>query len=116
MRSTLVLSNDSHDGITAVRWANDEARRARLVGDKCDALGGWVLKAYQAAYQAFFGDDARAQKLMVCLDLRSATPRFELISDGEQARGAVASAQGLGHAERRRAGLLDGLTCVAVPA
>ena len=116
MFRSIVLSGDSSDALTAARWAASEARQANYAETLSDALAARVLRSYRAACNAFFGVDRGRQKLMISLDLSRATPRFELLSDGEQARGAVASARGLRKAERRRGDLLDGLTCVSVPA
>lgn len=116
MRSTIVLSGDCKDAVTAAKWAEDEARKARFSDGKSEALGERVLKSYRAACKAFFAEDGAAQMVMLCLDLRRPVPQFELISDGEQARGTVASSRGLRSGERRHNDLLDGLTCVSVPA
>ncbi len=116
MRKTIVLSGDCQDAETAAKWAEDEARKAQFPAGKSVALGRRVLNAYRAACEAFFDHDGARQMLMLCLDLNRPIPKFELISDGEQARGTVSSAHGLRSGERRRNDLLDGLTCVSVPA
>ncbi len=116
MRSTIVLSGDRQDAEKAALWAEEEARKARFPDVISTALGARVLNSYRAACSAFFARDGAAQMVMLCLDLSRPEPSFELISDGEQARGAVSSANGLHPAERRRIDLLDGLTCVSVPA
>lgn len=116
MRRTIVLSGDCQDAEKAAKWAEDEARKAQFTDGKSEALGSRVLKSYRAACKAFFAEDGARQMLMLCLDLNRPVPKFELISDGEQARGTVSSARGLKSGERRRNGLLDGLTCVSLPA
>ena len=116
MRRTIVLSGDCQDAETAAKWAEDEARKARFTDGKSEALGARVLKSYRAACKAFFAEDGAAQMVMLCLDLNRAVPKFELISDGEQARGTVSASRDLQSGERSRHGLLDGLTCVSVPA
>ncbi len=116
MRRTIVLSGDCQDAETAAKWAEEEARKAKFTDGKSVALGRRVLNSYRAACEAFFANDGARQMLMLCLDLNRPVPKFELISDGEQARGTVSSARGLRSGERRRNDLLDGLTCVSVPA
>lgn len=116
MRRTIVLSGNCQDAEAAAKWAEDEARKARFTDGKSVALGRRVLKSYRATCKAFFAEDGAAQMLMLCLDLKHPVPQFELISDGEQARGTVSASQGLHLGERRRNGLLDGLTCVSIPA
>ena len=116
MFKSIVLSGDSRDALKAAQWAVGEARRAKFGEHKSDALGSRVLKFYRAAIRAFFGTNPEGQKLMITLDLGRPTPRFELITDGEMARGTVSGARGLSRAERRRRDLLDGLTCVSVAA
>lgn len=116
MRSTIVLSGNRQDAERAADWARKQVLRAKFAEDVAEALGDRVLRAYRAACGAFFDNGGEAQMLMLCLDLRQPAPRFELISDGEQARGTVSAAQGLGLGERRRTGLLDGLTCVSIRA
>ncbi len=116
MRRTIVLSGDCQDAETAAKWAEEEARKAAFPDGKSVALGRRVLKSYRAACKAFFAEDGAAQMLMLCLDLKRPVPQFELISDGEQARGTVSGSHGLRSGERRHNNLLDGLTCVSLPA
>ena len=116
MRRTIVLSGNRRDADRAADWAKSQALRAGRAEDVAGALRDRVVNAYRAACAAFFDEEGDSQLLMLCLDLTSPAPQFELISDGEQARGKVSAAQGSGLGERRRSGLLDGLTCVSVPA
>ncbi len=116
MRSTIVLSGDCQDAKKAAFWAEREARNANHPDTVAVSLSERVLNSYRAACEAFFAENGEAQMVMLCLDLSTAIPRFELISDGEQAPGTVASASGLRQAERQQSGQLDGLTCVSVPA
>lgn len=116
MRSTIVLTGRRQDAERAADWAKKQARRADVAEDASEALGERVLQAFRAACKTFFDGEGEAQMLMLCLDLSQSQPRFELISDGEQARGTVSAAQSQGLGERRRSGLLDGLTCVSIPA
>jgi len=116
MRSTIVLSGNRQDAERAADWAKKQAIAAKFASDVAIALSSRVLNAYRAACNAFFDKDGDAQMLMLCLDLSQPAPRFELISDGEQARGTVASAKNHGLGQRQRNGLLDGLTCVSNPA
>jgi len=116
MRKTIVLTGDSRDAETAADWAEGEARRADLSEEAATGLRSRVLKSYRAACEAFFAEKGSSQLLMVSLDLTHPEPSFELIADGEQARGTVTASKGLKVAARRREGLLDGLTCVTVPA
>lgn len=116
VRSSIVLSGDCQDAETAAKWAEDEARKAQFTDGKPEALADRVLNSYRAACKAFFAKDGAAQMVMLCLDLRRPVPEFQLISDGEQARSTVSSANGLALVERRWTGLLDGLTCVTAPA
>ena len=116
MRSTIVLTGDSRDAETAAQWAESEAKRARLTEVVSKTLRGRVLKSYLATCEAFFAENGAAQMLMLSLDFSRPEPSFELIADGEQARGTVAACKAMKTVQRRRAGLLDGLTCVTVPA
>ena len=116
MRSTIVLSGNCQDAEKAADWARKQALRADIAIDEAEGLGERVLRAFRAACSAFFDRDGDGQMLMLCLDLSQSSPRFELISDGEQAQGTVSSARSSALGERRRSGLLDGLTCVSMPA
>lgn len=116
MRSTIVLSGDCRDAKKAAKWAEGEVRRADFSEDAAATLADRVQSSYKAACKAFFAKDGATQMLMLCLDLSGLVPRFELISDGEQARGTFAAARGLRSGQRRRNDLLDGLTCVSIPA
>lgn len=116
MRSSIVLSGICQDAERAADWARKQAVRASYDNETAVDLGVRVQQAFRAACTAFFEHDGERQMLMLSLDLSGSAPRFELISDGEQARGTVSAAQGLGLGERRRNGLLDGLTCVSIPA
>ena len=116
MRSTIVLSGNCQDAERAADWARKQALRAEFAVNVAEGLGERVLQTYQAACSAFFDNDGQTQMLMLCLDLSQASPQFELIADGEQAKGTVSSAGGRALGERQRSGLLDGLTCVSFPA
>ncbi|MEM7267999.1 MAG: hypothetical protein AAF401_01970 [Pseudomonadota bacterium] len=116
MKSSIVLTGAASDAVVAATWAEGEARSARFSNERAEELAQRVQRSYRAAAKAFFGASGEDQQVMVCLDLNTPTPRFELITEGEQARGAVSGARGLSAAERRRSGLLDGLTCLSVPA
>ena len=117
MPVSIVLSGAESDAEEAAEWAMREALKAKYSDIEAADFSRNVERSFRDACDAFFSDEGARQMMMLSLDFAESQPRIEFICDGALARGVVKGAARLEGAKRRRDhAVVDGTTCVSLPA
>lgn len=113
MKTSTVLQGEVSMAVKAAQWAEAKALCAGIGSDAATDLANRVLGAFCMACDGLLHGGDAGQHIMVTADFSDPdAPHFDLIVEGRQPNGAVSNT--LPAAERRRDGLLDGLTSISL--